>query len=639
MSYLLKFDLNNIYQSINNIFKIKLQQIDKDRLVTLILFSFIENKWLFKEKLCFKSKNKQYVNDFGFIGLDSLKFYDNNIIIILNVELYHSIRCFLCDSIISDGGIIDCDRINVRYCSYQHIGTRFDSKTSIFNKLNVLILPSFLTKPLQRILGEVNFFQRDLFYTSDYETRNPFLVFTQNDHKSTIKLNQITGRDSISWDLPIEHPLLKIMGLLELAYYSFLYPPSTEDIVKRFLTDTVDRYGQNMGVIIGMEYLYHLYIIILWNGFSDIIYLKPLFGTLKSCLLIVQYIKELFELIFEINKDRILVKLEESFGTFSEYNEKLYATDTVVLDILMKSALFTDIRIVTQVKLLIMNLWILIQGVNKEEEVEAPSSGLINIAYFNQFVTRNSLGNLISNDYKNSLQKNGLLFKSEDISNNISHIIKFSNEVYYKQIMNTSRIRNIDRCIILYDSQEKDHFINLFRDTSNLYEDIYKPVNLLGEIDDLFSLYLYIEKIDYFLFKTEFDNEEKEEEPKVASSESIDKLQMSINLLGYYNDHLSKDLNLGLYIWFILKTNSPEFNTNLVNNTEYYRYSTSPKTDKFKQLLFDQIGIPYNKFDHISLKREPGNHFKLVINGKHQFYSIDTFIIHLLKSNDTVQIE
>jgi len=50
------------------------------------------------------------------------------------------------------------------------------------------------------------------------------------------------------------------------------------------------------------------------------------------------------------------------------------------------------------------------------------------------------------------------------------------------------------------------------------------------------------------------------------------------------------------------------------------------------------MNLSYDRFDNIKMKREPGNHFKLIIDRKHLFYSIDTFIINILTQN-VLQIE
>jgi len=416
-------------------------------------------------------------------------------------------------------------------------------------------------------LGRLVFLKKGLFYESEHEIRNPFLIFTQNNDHKSITLTDITGRESISWDLPIEHPLLKIFGLLELGYYAFLYP-NLQDSIGIFL----DLVKGDTALIIGIQYLYQFYKLVLLNGMSDILYLKPFFGTLKSCLSLIQNIKDLFILIFNINKDIILndinkyietfgklkdVKLNEYNKYYQEQEENLFTdeNDIQILDIVIKTDLLTNSRIRDKIKILIMNSWILLLSKTKTEEY--PSSDVINMDYFNQFIQENSLNTFIFNKYKEFLTKNGLLFKLDDIINEFNDIKKVSQEVSHKQIINTCKIRNIDRCIILYDSPEKDHFIHLFND-QNLFRDIPVFVDLFGELNDLFSLYLYIEKIDYFLFKTEFDDD-KEEKRDLQEIESNEKLQAHINLIGYYTDYLSKNknnkpiLNIGLYLYFILK--------------------------------------------------------------------------------------
>ena len=145
-----------------------------------------------------------------------------------------------------------------------------------------------------------------------------------------------------------------------------------------------------------------------------------------------------------------------------------------------------------------------------------------------------------------------------------------------------------------------------------------------------------MEKIDFFLFKSEFeDKEEDDNQEEGELEEEIDKLQLNIKLIDYYEQYLTNNdksiLYIGLYIYFILKTNSPTFNMKFINNIERYRYSRSMKTDKFKSLIFDLLELSYDRFDKINFKREPGNHFKLIINGLNQ-YNIESFIKTILSS-------
>src|SRR6185436_14898356 len=134
----------------------------------------------------------------------------------------------------------------------------------------------------------------------------------------------------ISCDLPIEHPLLKTIVLLELGFYLFLYPLKQPEFlpIQKSISDYLDikdieRYsGTNpLGLYIGLHYFYHLYKIILMNGVSDVEYLRSLFGSLKSCIGLIQNIKDLFILLFEIKRDQILKDLDKYLDSFGKLKD------------------------------------------------------------------------------------------------------------------------------------------------------------------------------------------------------------------------------------------------------------------------------------------------------------------------------
>src|SRR4029079_4564574 len=245
----------------------------------------------------------------------------------------------------------------------------------------------------------------------------------------------------------------------------------------------IERYsGTNpLGLYIGLHYFYHLYKIILMNGVSDVEYLRSLFGSLKSCIGLIQNIKDLFILLFEINRDQILKDLDkylDSFGKLKDIEsieyKKYYEhqspksqnnlftneSDIVILDIIMESSNTNDERIYAKVRSLTMNSWILIlsQGTetnNKDKSqmmmmIEEgkysynPTSGVINTYYFNHFLKEYNIYDILFNNYTINFKSNGILLKANDIINEANKIKRISNEISYKNIVNICKIRNID---------------------------------------------------------------------------------------------------------------------------------------------------------------------------------------------------
>ena len=305
MSNLFNIWLNNSL-IINNSFKIDIIKIEyksnNDITIDFMLSNFNDNEWKpnnkFQLNYNFLNQPQRFfcIKGFGIINLELVKLYHSNICVTLDIDLYNKLykRCYLCHSKLNlDYCVVDCQN-NLKYCSYEHLelfnipfnSNRFDPKSTLgYNKLNVLIIQSsHLIQNIQNLFIRINFYKTDLFNNSEYETRNPFLIFNPDNQQKLVKLSKLNGHESQSWNVPYIQPLLPYLYLLEFSYYLFLYNDSYQKSIYNYMDIKSTMRGS---LKFGLDFFYNLQKLILMNSTSDIKYLIPIIGSIKKCIKLI----------------------------------------------------------------------------------------------------------------------------------------------------------------------------------------------------------------------------------------------------------------------------------------------------------------------------------------------------------------
>lgn len=571
-----------------------------------------------------------------------------------------------------------------------NIDSRFNPNESKLEKINILLIKPYNTRQEELInkylldsIQKKDLFNESILNSGD-EKRNPFLVFSQltNYYKSELSLDQIDGKGRYSWDLPMESPIFKFLRYLQGSYYLFLYPfriqnrPNasanttiTKFIISRLNIDIdniyVDQYGtrNQYALYIGVLFLKNLMECIIEYTPSDISYLQIIFNnSIEDCIKLINETLSLFRIMFkEMNPGLIETDLLFTSKKDLEY-----------LDMIIKKYSFNNKF--DEIQLIIMNTWcVIFSHVNKEypeysfkdtldfDKMSFNTTRINNRYFYNYYLSNfndDYLPTIIYKNYFDTLRINGLLIKE------VNELYKVSNlrdMVSIQNIVNILRLKNFNRCIVLYNDITIQHFESLLSSSSSsfvvsqnspniikLYDtQKTKNENIFVSLGEYLNLYLLFEHIDYFLYRTEFNEFEENDITENIENPEIPKLQYFSPLIFYYGQNKvvkeeETDYNyIGLYILLLFLTNSPSYTHILDNDNVRYIKSNSPVVQKFMEIIINRLKIDSKMFSNINMTREIGYHFRLIIvfkNGTEESSkTIIDFVTKLINQKDNVK--
>lgn len=715
----------------NGELQLKIESFDiynKPYNVLLSIYKLKNNKWVLLNNLELTYDNLDYkeIENFGKIKIINFFIESDlkSIKVTLSLILDHSfLECFYCKKEYKDF-VYDFEKPLKIFCSNECLLNleALNEQNNDTKFLNILIINPELIEQRELLNNNLNLILDKL--SQQFLKRKPFLIFNNNPRieQKNIILKDIEGKDSLSWDLPVESTLFNFLYYLELGYYSFIYPlnykgngtinsefhkykisPSLhiqtnileylnlKVSIKSYYDDSkyidIKRYGylNPLGSFLGLKFFSNLLKNILKISISNIDLINLLFNDIKSSIKLIQDIRILF---INLLKDNITIINENDYIKITKpdlTNENLLFTqenDINLIDIIINKGIFFNQF--EYIKTLLIETWSkIIAKVNsnyfeeKNEEFnlifnnEFKTNNINNQYFYNSYLNYNKttlLNDLIFNNYIESLKQSGIFLPSREVLKESKELSKLRNLISLQNIINIWKLTNINRCIFIYNNKDFNHLKELLN--NNQYNIVNVSfdceINYIGfdnedfiisnqrydfikEFDKLIYLYLIFEKIDYFLFHTEFNNDVIDtNEIEIIEDNLQLKFQNYSGLINYFIqlNELNSNNNvfnyIGIYILLLLQSNFPKYKKEFSNNLYEYKFYDYNSTiiEDLKSLIFKNLNIKKDFLKNLNLSRTIGCNFELTIQKNNneiiQETSIYSFIDLILKDYNSI---